>query len=77
MPSIFEGILIDQLNSYFEPLLCAQLSGFGKGFSCQTVLTDFIETCKKNLDEKLYAGAILIYAKLLIVCHTVSSFLNY
>ena len=42
---IFEGILIDHLQNYFEPLMSAQMSGFRKGFNCQTVLTDFIERC--------------------------------
>ncbi len=37
----------------------AQVSGFRKGFSCQTVLTDFIEMFKKYLDDKMYTGAVL------------------
>ncbi len=55
---IFEGILIDQLQNYFEPLMSTQMSGFRKGFSCQTVLTDFIEMCKKYLDAELYTDAV-------------------
>ena len=55
----FEGILIDQLRKYLEPHMSSKMSGFRKGFSCQTVLMDFIETCKKYLDDKLYTGAVL------------------
>ena len=39
--------------------MSTNMSGFRKGFSCQTVLMDFIETCKKYLDDKLYTGAVL------------------
>ncbi len=45
LSKIVEGILIDQLRNYIEPLMSNKMSGFRKGFSCQTVLMDFIETC--------------------------------
>ncbi len=38
---ILEGILSDQLQRYFEPIMCTQVSSFRKGFNCQTVLADF------------------------------------
>ncbi len=46
IPKMFESILIDQLDSYISPLMSTRMSVFRKGYSCQTVLTDIVETCK-------------------------------
>ncbi len=39
--------------------MCTQVLGLRKGFSCLTVLTDFIEMCRKYWDNKIYTGAVL------------------
>ena len=36
------------------------LCRYSKGFSCQYALLSFIENCKKSIDNKEYAGAILM-----------------
>ncbi len=41
---IFESILTDQLQCHFSSLFCYLISGFRKGHSCQSVLTNFVET---------------------------------
>ena len=56
---IFEGILIDQLKVYFEGVLSPHLSGFRKGYNCQSVLLNFVEKCKVNLDNNQVYGALL------------------
>ncbi len=35
------------------------MTGFGKGHSGQTILTDFVETCEKHQDDTLYTGAVV------------------
>ncbi len=57
--NLFEGFLIDQLQCHFNPLLSDHMSGFRKGHSCQSILTNFVETCKAKLDSKLFVGTIL------------------
>jgi hypothetical protein len=57
---IFEGVIADQLNSYFESIFSPYLCAFRKGFSCQTLLLRMIEDWKKSLDDKKTVGAVLI-----------------
>ena len=40
---IFEGILIDKMYNFMNPLLSPFLSGFRKGHNCQNVLLRLIE----------------------------------
>ena len=56
---VFEGIMIDQLREYLEGVLSPKLSGFRKGYSCQSVLMDFVESCKLSLDRNEKCGAVL------------------
>ncbi len=56
---VLEGILIDQLHCHFKPLISDHLSGFRKGHSCQSVLTNFVETCKEKFDSKLCVGPVI------------------
>ena len=56
---IFEGILIDQMNVFFEKLLSQHMSGFRKGYSCQSVLIRFLESCKGSLDNGNVCGTLL------------------
>ena len=56
---IYEKILCDQLMSYMEPRLSPRLSGFRKGYSCQSLLTRFVEDSTNALDNGQIMGAIL------------------
>ena len=55
---IFESVLIDQLNVFFIDLFSVNLSGYRKQYSCQHVLMNFIENCKKHLDNNMVYGLI-------------------
>ena len=46
--NIFEGILIDQMNGYMEPMFCPQ-----------HVLWNMVEQCKSNLDNSGISAALL------------------
>ncbi len=46
---IFESVLDDQLQNYFDTILSILLSAFRKMYSCQTVL--LVEDSKKALDN--------------------------
>ena len=56
---IYEKLLEDQLNVYFENILSKFQCGFRKGFSAQHCLIYMIEKWKKSLDNKGAAGALL------------------
>ncbi len=45
--------LIDQLQDRFSPLFSEHIhvSGYRRGYIWQSVLTDFVETFKQNLDD--------------------------
>ena len=49
---LFEGVLMDELQCHFNPLVFDHMSGFRKGDSCQCVLTNFIETSMAKFDSK-------------------------
>ena len=55
---IFESVLIDELNVFFIDLFSVNLSGYRKQYSCQHVLMNFIENCKKHLDINMVYGLI-------------------
>ncbi len=56
---VFEKVLLDQLNVYFEPLLSESVSGFRRGHGCEHVLMKLVEDCKQALDCGNVAGAVL------------------
>ena len=56
---IYEKLMEDQLNVYFENILSKFQCGFRKGFSAQHCLVYMIEKWKKSLDNKGTAGALL------------------
>ena len=60
MSKIFEKVMIDQLNIYFENVFNDFVSGFRKGHSCDTVLLRFIENVKSVLDDGKMMGALLM-----------------
>ena len=52
--------------SYIEKFLSPYLCGYRKGYSIQTALLSLIGRWKITLDNKGYAGAILMDLRLLI-----------
>jgi len=59
MSKVFENILIDQMNNFLEPMSSSHLSGFRKGYRCQSTLWRLVENCKSNLDKVGLSGALL------------------
>ena len=57
---IFERIIQKQFSDYVDELLSPYLCGYRKGFNTQYALLSLIEKWKKELDNKGYAGAILM-----------------
>ena len=58
--SIFERIIQKQFSNYVDEFLSPYLCGYRKGFHTQNALLSLIEKRKKELDNKGYAGAILM-----------------
>ena len=56
---IFENVLISQLNKHFDSIFSPHMSGFRKNFSCEHVLTNFIESAKRALDDQTYVGSVM------------------
>ena len=52
MSKIFEGVLVEQLITYFNDIFSSFLSGFRKQHSCHNVLLRYVENCKKTLGQK-------------------------
>jgi hypothetical protein len=48
---VFESVLIDQLGAFFNDIFSINLSGYRKQYNCQSVLLNFVEKCKKELDN--------------------------
>ena len=57
---IFERTIQKQFSSYVDEFLSPFLCGYRKGFNTQYALLSLIEKWKKELDNKGYAGAILM-----------------
>ena len=57
---IFERIVQKQFSNYVDEFLSPYLCGYRKGFNSQYTLLSLIEKWKKELDNKGYAGAILM-----------------
>ena len=57
---IFERIIQKQFSNYVDEFLSPYLCGYRKGFNTQYALLSLIEKWKKELDNKGYAGAILM-----------------
>ena len=56
---LFEKIMYKQISSYVNNFLSTYLFGFRKGHSSEQCLIKMLETWKKVIDEKQFAGAIL------------------
>ena len=57
---VFERILFDQINEFFEEIFSKYLCGFRKGFSTQTALIRLLQKWQKCLDQKGVVGTVLI-----------------
>ena len=60
MSKVFERIMEQQIAPYMEEFMSPYLCGFRKGFSTQHALIALIEKWKSSLDQKGYAGSILM-----------------
>ncbi len=60
MSKIFESVIIDQLSSYFDNKFNPCVSGFRKGYSCETVLVHMIESIKCSLDQGKIVCAVMM-----------------
>ena len=60
MSKVFERIMEQQIAPYMEEFMSPYLYGFRKGFSIQHALIALIEKWKSSLDQKGYAGSILM-----------------
>ena len=56
---LYEKIMYNEINSYVEKILSFYLFGFRKGHSTEQCLIKMLETWRKAIDDKKYAGAIL------------------
>ena len=59
LSKIFERLLFNQINDFFDPLLSKYQCGFRKGLSAQNCLLFMIEKIKKCLDNRGCTGILL------------------
>ena len=59
MSKVYEGVLVEQLNTYFNGIFSPYLSGFRKHHSCHNVLLRYVERCKQFLDSNKFYGSVL------------------
>ena len=57
---VFEKIIFDQINNFFQEKFSNFLCGFRKGFSTQTALIRLLQRWQKSLDQKDIIGTVLI-----------------
>ena len=57
---IFESLIHCQLSEHFENIFNNYLAAFKKGFGCQTTLLRLAEDWRRDLDNQLYVGAVLM-----------------
>ena len=60
LSKIFEGIVCDQMMTYFDKILSPLLSAYRKKFSCHNVLIHCIEQWRKALDEGQIVATVLM-----------------
>ena len=59
LSKLFESVLLEQINLFFESVSSKYLSGFRKGHSCQSVLLNLVEKCKLAIDSNQVYGVLL------------------
>ena len=57
---VFEQVMHEQINSKMSNHLSSKLCGYRKGFSSQHAIISMVEQWRKSLDNKGYAGAVLM-----------------
>ena len=57
---LFERVMSNQITVFIEAFLSQYLCGYRKGYSTQHALTLLVEKWKKALDNRGYAGAVLM-----------------
>ena len=57
---IFERLMHNKMTTYIDKHLSTYLCGYRKGYNAQYALISLLEKWKKSLDQKNYAGAILM-----------------
>ena len=57
---IFERIMQKQTNNFIEKHLSPHLCGYRKGYNCQYAILTMIERWKMSVDNKGFAGGVLI-----------------
>ena len=60
LSKIFERVLANRLNEYFEGIFHESLSAFRSGYSCQDTLLALVEKWKSTFRNNKCAGAILM-----------------
>ena len=57
---VFERLMQKQIQGYIEKYLSPSLCGYRQGYSTQTALVSLLEKWKHTLDNKIFAGAVLM-----------------
>ena len=65
---VSERIISNQLIDYISKFLSLLLGGFRKGCSTEHISLNFLQTCKRSLDKKELAGAILLDLSIAFDC---------
>ena len=60
LSKLFERVMGDQMTIFFEEFLSQYLCGYRKGYSTQHALISFVEKWRQALDNRGYAGAVLM-----------------
>ena len=56
---IYERLVQDQMLTFVQSFLSSLLCGFREGYGTQHALLRFVEACKKTMDNRGVAGAVL------------------
>ena len=68
---VLERIMQKQISSHIEKYLSPYLCGYRRGYNTQHALTAMIEKWKRTLDNRGYAGAVLIFFFFFYIKHKI------
>ena len=57
---VVEGLMCDQLNNFFNDILCKNLAAYRKQYSCENVIIQCVENWKLALDNGKTVGCLLM-----------------
>ncbi len=60
LAKVYESIIADQIQTYFEPIFNKFMCAYRKKYGCEHILIKLVDSLKLALDKHQYAGTVLM-----------------